>query len=74
MYKALRTFFGMKVSMTKGQVKEITDKEVIKDLLKAGYIEEVKPIKEEVKPIKEEVKTIKEEKKKKVEKKATEEK
>lgn len=43
MYIALKTFFGMKVSMTKGQVKEISDKEAIKDLLEAGYIEEVKP-------------------------------
>lgn len=44
MYKALITFSG-KVSMVKNQVKEIKDKEIIKDLLKAGYIEEVKPTK-----------------------------
>ena len=44
MFKALISFSG-KVSMSKGQVKEIKDKEIIKDLLKAGYIEEVKPAK-----------------------------
>jgi hypothetical protein len=45
MYKALVSFSGL-VSMSKGQVKEIKDKEVIEDLLRAGYIEEVKPVKE----------------------------
>lgn len=45
MYKALIGFSG-KISMSKGQIKEIQDKEIIKDLLKAGYIEEVKPVKE----------------------------
>lgn len=50
MYKALISFSG-KVSMSKGQVREIEDKEVIKDLLNAGYIEEVKT-KAETKPIK----------------------
>ena len=44
MYKALVSFSG-KLSMSKGQVKEIKDKEIIKDLLKAGYIEEVKSTK-----------------------------
>lgn len=44
MYKALISFSG-KISMAKGQVREITDKEVVKDLLKAGYIEEIKPTK-----------------------------
>ena len=52
MYKALVSFSG-KLSMSKGQVREITDKEIIKDLLKAGYIEEVKSTKsEEVKSTK----------------------
>ena len=41
MYKALKSFSG-KISMRKGEVKAITDKEVIADLLQAGYIEEVK--------------------------------
>lgn len=46
MYKALKSFAG-KVSMYKGQVKEITDEEIVNDLLKAGYIEEVKPVKKD---------------------------
>jgi hypothetical protein len=44
MFKALISFSGL-ISMTKGQVREIKDKEIIKDLLKAGYIEEVKSTK-----------------------------
>lgn len=45
MYKALVSFSGI-ISMTAGEVKEITNKEVIKDLLNAGYIEEIKTAKE----------------------------
>lgn len=48
MYKALVSFAG-KVSMGKGEVREINDKEIVKDLLNAGYIEEVKPAKKEEK-------------------------
>lgn len=48
MYKALKSFAGA-VSMRKGEVKEINDKEIVKDLLNAGYIEEVKPVKKEKK-------------------------
>ena len=44
MYKALIGFSG-KISMTKGQIREIKNKEIVKDLLKAGYIEEIKPTK-----------------------------
>lgn len=54
MYKALKSFAG-KVSMRKGEVKEINDKGIVKDLLNAGYIEEVKPEKKEelkVQPVK----------------------
>lgn len=51
MYKALVSFSG-KLSMSKGQIREIEDKEIIKDLLNAGYIEEVKTTKAETKPIK----------------------
>ena len=40
MYKALICFSG-KVSMTVGEVKEIADKAVAEDLLRAGYIEPV---------------------------------
>ena len=41
MYKALKSFGG-KISMRKGEVKAITDKAVVADLLRAGYIEEFK--------------------------------
>ncbi len=51
MFKALKSFCG-KVSMKKGETKDINDKEIIKDLLNAGYIAEVK---EEVKKIEEKV-------------------
>ena len=44
MYKALVSFSGL-ISMAKNEVREIKDKEIIKDLLEAGYIEEVKPTK-----------------------------
>lgn len=39
-YKALVSFGG-KVSMHAGEVKEIKDKDIVNDLLKAGYIEKV---------------------------------
>lgn len=42
MYRAKLSFSG-KVSMAEGEVKEINDAAVAKDLLRAGYIEEVKP-------------------------------
>ena len=51
MYKALKSFSGV-ISMTKGQEKDIQDKATIEDLLRAGYIEEIKP---EVKDVKKEV-------------------
>lgn len=38
--KALVSFSGI-VSMRRGEVKDIKDQEVVKDLLRAGYIEEV---------------------------------
>lgn len=41
-YKALVSFAGQ-VAMRKGQVKELTDKDAIASLLRAGYIEQVKP-------------------------------
>ena len=49
-YKA-RVSFGGKVSMGVGEVKDISDVNIAKDLLKAGYIEEVKPA-EKAKPVK----------------------
>ena len=42
MYRAIRGFSGL-IHMRKNEVKEIKDKELVKDLLKAGYIVEVKP-------------------------------
>lgn len=52
MYKALISFSG-KISMVKGQLREIHDEVIVNDLLKAGYIEEVKEEKpEEKKPAK----------------------
>lgn len=41
MYIALKSFSG-KVSMYEGEQRELADKAVIADLLRAGYIEEVK--------------------------------
>lgn len=53
MYRALKSFAG-KLTMRKNEVKEITNKAIVKDLIEAGYIEEIKSekpadIKEEVK-------------------------
>lgn len=42
MHKALKSFSGI-ISMYKGETREIKDAEIVADLLKAGYIEEVKP-------------------------------
>ena len=50
MYKALKSFSGV-LSMNVGEVKDIADVNIAKDLLKAGYIEEVKPA-EKAKPTK----------------------
>lgn len=42
MYKALISFGGV-ITMNVGDVKEIPDVNIAKDLVKAGYIEEVRP-------------------------------
>jgi len=42
MYKAKISFSGV-VSMEKDEVKDIADIAIVKDLLRAGYIEEIKP-------------------------------
>lgn len=52
MYKALKSFAG-KINMRKGEAKDLQDQNIIKDLLNAGYIEEVK---EESKKLKNEIK------------------
>lgn len=51
MYKALKSFGG-KISMKKGEIKDINDEDIANDLLNAGYIEEIK---EETKEIKEKI-------------------
>ena len=66
MYKSLKSFVG-KINMAKGQEKEITDKNIINDLLQAGYIEEVKienKIKKEVEKVEEVIDKMKSKKKK----------
>lgn len=40
LYKAKVSFSGL-VSMAEGEVKEILDSSIVKDLLNAGYIEKV---------------------------------
>ena len=57
MYKAIKTFAGNKIAMKKGDVKEYIEKEIAEDLLRAGYIEEVKlEAKAVVEEVKEEIK------------------
>lgn len=41
MYKALISFSGL-ISMAEGEVRDIAEKAVVKDLLNAGYIMELK--------------------------------
>ena len=51
-YKATTAFAGRKISMRRGEVKEITDEALAKDLINAGYVielEESKP--QESKPV-----------------------
>lgn len=40
--KALKSFSGKSISMFEGEVKDISDKTLLSDLLNAKYIEEVK--------------------------------
>lgn len=50
MYRALVSFSGI-ISMSMGEVREISDLSLVKDLLRAGYIMPLEePKKEEVKP------------------------
>lgn len=42
MHKALKSFSGI-VSMYEGETRDIEDADIVADLLKAGYIAEVKP-------------------------------
>lgn len=52
MYRATVSFSGV-VSMAMGEVREILDESIAKDLLNAGYIEEIKEERiEQVKTVK----------------------
>lgn len=42
MYKALTSFSGV-ISMSRGETRELSDINLINDLLKAGYIENIEP-------------------------------
>lgn len=42
MLKAIKSFSGT-VSMYEGETREIDDATIVADLLRAGYVEEVKP-------------------------------
>lgn len=48
LYKALVSFSGL-ISMSGGEVKEITDSTIFDDLLKAGYIIPIEPKAEKAK-------------------------
>lgn len=39
-YRATKSFSGL-VSMVKGEVRELEDEKIVKDLLKSGYIEDL---------------------------------
>ena len=41
--RAIENFSGL-ISMTKGEERELNNELLLKDLLKAGYIEEVAPV------------------------------
>lgn len=62
MYKALKSFSGA-ISMVKGQVMDIKDDAIVKDLLRCGYIAEEKTkdikteIKDDIKKVEEKVET-----------------
>lgn len=52
MFKALKSFCG-KVSMKKGETKDLDDENLIKDLINSGFIEEIK---DEIKKVDTEIK------------------
>ncbi len=57
-YKAIRNFSGV-VSMHVGEVKNISDVNIAKDLIKAGYIVEIKPAEKAKEPTKKPVRSKK---------------
>lgn len=58
MYKALKTFTCKNFAMHKGQEKEIEDINIINDLLKVGYIEEIKEPTEDVEKVEESIEEV----------------
>ena len=64
MYRALISFSGQ-VSMAEGEIREISDKNIVDDLLDAKYIEEITPDDPKKKPEAEQPKEAKPETKKK---------
>lgn len=60
MYKALKNFSGI-LSMSVGDVCEIADESIAKDLLRVGYIQEIKPAQRGGKPKEEKAEEPKEE-------------
>ena len=60
-YKAIVSFSG-KVSMAMGQVREISDESLAKDLLRAGYIIPLEAKPKEAKPKEEKAEDVKVEK------------
>ena len=68
-YKATIAFSGRKLSMRRGEVREITDEALAKDLLNAGYVIELKESKaQESKPVDSKPKTSSKKSAKKAEK------
>lgn len=49
LYKALKTFAGLE-KMKRGEIKDLKDDYIIKDLLKAGYIEPAEDVPAEATP------------------------
>ena len=56
--KAKKSFAGV-VSMSAGQVKDLPDESIVKDLLRVGYIEKVSPTKEVKEPAEQKTETTK---------------
>ena len=70
MYRALISFSG-KVSMAEGEIRDISDKAIVDDLLDAKYIEEITPAKPKKVPEPKPEKKVEEKPKKSTRKKKT---
>ena len=62
MYKAVKTFAGINIAMKKGDTREYIQKDIAEDLLRAGYIEEIKdkPIQRPVIAVEPKIEEVKE--------------